>query len=153
MVTCYVCLEHSFVLYYVLFIIFGADRLWKILQNCYTAAEIYTSFEKSLHETGFVGQHNVALPKFEKEVLELIAQNVTEGTFYALTFIYQKHVIVRYIESGCYNGFLKECYLNHVSAECGMEEIYSMKIYTSEDIHECSLRSDNRAKSQLKQTG
>jgi hypothetical protein len=76
------------------------------LSRCKQAAVVYFNTEAELVKEKFISPSNSTLPSLEKAMLDMVAYRVTQGVFYCLTLQFREHTVMRYIETGCYRGFL-----------------------------------------------
>jgi hypothetical protein len=123
-----------------------SDELWSCVESCKIAAEFYVSMEKDMFDCGLIGPDNTTLPALEKSLLDMAASNVTEGILYCFVVKWHDFVIVRYIESGCYRGYVRSCYLQHLNEgySLNLTEFCAMKLYTDYDISARSMKLSDR---------
>jgi len=128
------------------------DDVWGQLCNCGPAANIIFSLDEEMCAAGFISQKNATLLALEKALMELAAYNVTEGIFYALTVQHSPdhHTIVRYIENGCYSGFMDQRFQEHLlsaNPDINKDILCMSKMYTRTDIAERAVKLEERRQS------
>jgi hypothetical protein len=85
----------------------------------------------------------------EKLLLDMTACGCTDGIFYCLALQHSNQTVVRYFESGCFSGIMKDKYQHRMSSTAGIElaNIFLMQLYTLEDIIQCTESLADRHRS------
>jgi len=149
MSDCIICII-NYILKIIVF--FLTDDVWGQLRNCGPAANIIFSLEEEMCAAGFISQKNATLLALEKALMELAAYNVTEGIFYALTVQHSPdhHTIVRYIETGCYSGFMDQTFKGHLLSShtnVDQDSLCMLNMYNKTDITERGVKLEERRQS------
>ena len=127
----------------VFFLLISASisSITKSLQACLEyGIPLVWQMEKTLSDQEFVnfdhqGSNNPGIVHFESSLLDAAASKSILGVFYILPLIFEDKIFLRYIESGCYEGFLNKA-LSLVKTHCHIPEVNYLpwRIYTQKDV-------------------
>ena len=129
---------------------FGAkDYLADNLELCTGAIKKVYDFEKWLSET-VVETNSSFLPQLEKVILNFAATSgVTAGVYYHIALEQDGQNIVRYFESGSYDGAMQNVF------QAQLEGHYAYRIYTAGDVesHSADLQAKSKNIAEMRSKG